>query len=43
MWWISGLSRFQAHYPEWKLTYDVPAVIREIHVTNADRWTPHPS
>jgi CDP-paratose 2-epimerase len=43
MWWISGLSRFRAHYPEWKLTYDVPAILREIHATNADRWTAHPS
>jgi len=25
IWWISDLSRFQEHYPEWKLEYNVPA------------------
>ena len=38
MWWISDLSRFQLHYPEWKLTYDVPAIIREIYEHNRERW-----
>lgn len=38
IWWISDLTRFQAHYPEWRLTYDVPAIIREIVESNRDRW-----
>ena len=37
-WWISDLEPFQADYPDWRLTYDVEAVLREIHDQNADRW-----
>jgi CDP-paratose 2-epimerase len=37
-WWISGLDRFQSHYPDWKLTYDVPAILREMYEANQDRW-----
>jgi CDP-paratose 2-epimerase len=43
VWWISSLARFQGHYPHWRLTYDVPAILAEIHAANADRWTPRPS
>lgn len=38
IWWISDPSRFQTHYPEWKLRYDVPAILREIYDMNHDRW-----
>jgi len=38
IWWISDLSRFQTHYPEWKLTYDVPAILEEIAVAGRERW-----
>jgi CDP-paratose 2-epimerase len=37
-WWISDLSAFQGDYPEWSPTYDVAAVLREIHDANAERW-----
>jgi len=37
-WWISGLDRFQQDYPEWKLTYDVPAILREMYEANQDVW-----
>jgi CDP-paratose 2-epimerase len=30
-WWISDNGRFSSHYPEWSLTYDVPAILREIY------------
>ncbi|NDJ33573.1 MAG: NAD-dependent epimerase/dehydratase family protein, partial [Chloroflexi bacterium] len=26
IWWISSLQKFQEHYPNWKLEYDVPAI-----------------
>lgn len=39
-WWISSVARFQAHYPDWRLTYDVPLILREIYEANADRWVP---
>lgn len=38
IWWISDLSRFRSHYPEWKLAYDVPAILRETYEANRDRW-----
>jgi CDP-paratose 2-epimerase len=37
-WWISDLAEFQADYPEWRITYDVEAVLQEIHDQNANRW-----
>ncbi len=38
IWYISDLSRFQDHYQEWKLRYDVRAILQEIHDNNIDRW-----
>jgi CDP-paratose 2-epimerase len=38
IWWISDISRFQQHYPDWKLEYDVPAILREIYEMNIERW-----
>jgi CDP-paratose 2-epimerase len=37
-WWVSDLAAFEADYPAWSLTYDVPAVLREIHDANVERW-----
>jgi len=37
IWWISDNGRFERHYPEWHLTYDVPAILREIYEANAER------
>ncbi|MGA8114746.1 MAG: NAD-dependent epimerase/dehydratase family protein [Actinocatenispora sp.] len=39
-WWIGSNARFAEHYPEWKLTYDVPAILQEMHDANVDRWKP---
>ena len=38
IWWISDVSRFQADYPDWKLTYDIPAILREIYEAMQERW-----
>lgn len=38
MWWISDLSKFKRHYPEWDLEYDVPAILQEIYDLNKERW-----
>jgi CDP-paratose 2-epimerase len=38
VWWISDVGKFQAHYPGWRLTYDVPRICREIYEANAERW-----
>ncbi len=34
MWWISDLAKFEAHYPAWKLTYDVPRILGEVYEAN---------
>jgi CDP-paratose 2-epimerase len=39
IWWISDISRFQSHYPGWKLQYDVPRILKEIYELNLDRWS----
>ena len=39
IWWISDLSHFQVHYPEWRLQYDVPQILREIFELNNERWS----
>jgi CDP-paratose 2-epimerase len=38
IWWISDNSKFQQHYPDWQLQYDVPAILREIYAANSVRW-----
>jgi len=37
-WWISDLGPFQRAYPDWGITYDVPAILEEIYATNSSRW-----
>ena len=31
IWWISDVSKFQEHYPEWKYRYDLRTTLEEIH------------
>jgi len=38
IWWISDNRKFQQHYPDWRLQYDVPAILREIYAANNVRW-----
>lgn len=38
IWWISDVSKFKRHYPEWNLTYTVPDILQEIFVENKERW-----
>jgi CDP-paratose 2-epimerase len=40
IWWIGSNERFAAHYPGWELTFDVPAIMQEIHEANVDTWVP---
>jgi CDP-paratose 2-epimerase len=30
IWWISDIRRFESHYPEWKITYDIRTMLVEI-------------
>lgn len=38
IWWISDVSKFQNHYPDWKLTYAVTDILQEIFEQNIKRW-----
>jgi CDP-paratose 2-epimerase len=38
IWWISDISRFQQHYPDWRLEYDVPQILGEIYDLNVEKW-----
>ena len=31
VWWISGVGKFQSHFPNWRYRYSVPEILREIH------------
>jgi len=38
IWWISDVSKFESHFPEWKLTYNIPRILQEIYDANVERW-----
>jgi CDP-paratose 2-epimerase len=40
IWWIGSNARFEAHYPQWTMRYDVPAILQEIYEANVDKWVP---
>ncbi|GAB4056529.1 NAD-dependent epimerase/dehydratase family protein [Catellatospora paridis] len=37
-WYVSDMAKFQAHYPDWQMTYNVPAILNEIYEANVDKW-----
>jgi CDP-paratose 2-epimerase len=39
VWWIGSNSRFECHFPSWKLEYDVPRILDEIHERRREEWT----
>jgi CDP-paratose 2-epimerase len=38
IWYVSDLRRFQSHYPDWRVTYDVDQILTEIIAENGERW-----
>ncbi len=38
-WYISDFSDFERDYPEFRLEYELDAVLREIHDVNVEQWT----
>jgi CDP-paratose 2-epimerase len=38
IWYISDLSKFKSHYPEWSISYNVRSILEEIYEYNKDRW-----
>jgi CDP-paratose 2-epimerase len=39
IWWIGSNARFQEHYPDWSLEYDVRMILEEMYDANTDRWS----
>ncbi len=37
IWWVSDISKFQSHYPDWKLTRNVQDICTEIHAALQER------
>jgi len=38
IWYISDVSKFKTHYPDWNFTYDINSILKEIFVLNTERW-----
>jgi CDP-paratose 2-epimerase len=38
IWWVSDVGKFAAHYPGWRLTYDIPRICKAIYEANRERW-----
>lgn len=38
IWWLSDMSKFKSHYPNWELTYTVQDILKEIFSQNVARW-----
>ncbi len=39
IWYVSDVARFQSHYPEWKLTFNVDDILQDIYDVNQERWS----
>ncbi len=37
IWWVSDIGKFCSHYPEWRMEYDIPQILREIHAGIRER------
>jgi CDP-paratose 2-epimerase len=38
-WWISDVDEFRRDYPNWKLTYGVEGILRQIFERNVESWS----
>lgn len=38
IWWVGSNARFQGHYPDWKMEYDVERILNDIYEANVERW-----
>lgn len=43
IWWISDVSRFQSHYPQWQYRYDLESTLSEIHESVVANQSPRVS
>ncbi|MBM3290641.1 MAG: NAD-dependent epimerase/dehydratase family protein, partial [Candidatus Hydrogenedentes bacterium] len=37
IWWVSGLQKFESHYPDWKIAYDIRRTLEEIYRAMVER------
>jgi CDP-paratose 2-epimerase len=38
VWWISDVSKFQQHFPAWRLQHDVRTILEDVFRQNVERW-----
>lgn len=38
IWWVSDLSKFEGHYPGWKVTHNISQILEELYEANHERW-----
>ncbi len=38
IWYISDTSKFKRHYPQWRQTHDLQALLTDIYDKNVERW-----
>lgn len=38
IWWISDIGKFQADYPEYRLTYDIGRIVEDLYENGRCRW-----
>ncbi len=38
IWWISDTEKFEKHFPNWRLQYDLRAILKQIFENNIERW-----
>jgi CDP-paratose 2-epimerase len=38
IWWISDIGKFKAHFPSFKLQYDIRGILEDIYRNGRERW-----
>ena len=38
IWWVSDTTKFEKQFPEWRLQYDLRAILLQIFENNKERW-----
>lgn len=38
IWYVSDIRKFSEHYPQWRLNYDVEAILKDIYEHANERW-----
>lgn len=38
IWWVSDVSKFKSHFPDWEVRYDVRDILEQIHAKTVERF-----